>query len=84
MKTAFGRMESKDVFGEMMGDLDNVKVRGEKKHITILFSDVRGFTTISEGLKPEEVTALLNEYFELMVAIVLKYHGTWTSFMGTV
>ena len=82
MKTAFGKMVSKDVFGEMMDDLDNVKVRGEKKHISILFSDVRGFTSHSEKMKPEEVTALLNEYFEEMVAIVLKNHGTLDKFIG--
>lgn len=82
MKSAFGKMVSKDVYGDIMGDLDNVKIRGEKKHITILFSDIRGFTSHSEKMKPEEVTALLNEYFEEMVAIVLKYHGTLDKFIG--
>jgi len=82
MKSAFGRMVSKDVFGEIMEDLDNVKVRGERQHVTILFSDVRGFTSHSEKMKPEEVTALLNEYFEEMVAIVLKHHGTLDKFIG--
>jgi len=82
MKGVFGRLVSKDVMHEIMEDLGNVKVGGERREVTLLFSDVRGFTTHSEKMEPEEVTALLNEYFDLMADIVFRHKGTIDKYMG--
>jgi adenylate cyclase len=55
---------------------------GRLNEITMLFSDIRGFTTMSDGRPPEEVVNTLNEYFEVMVDILFQYHGTLDKFVG--
>jgi adenylate cyclase len=55
---------------------------GRVSEITMLFSDIRGFTTMSDGKEPQEVVNTLNEYFEVMVDILFKYHGTLDKFVG--
>ncbi|MGE3460136.1 MAG: adenylate/guanylate cyclase domain-containing protein, partial [Kofleriaceae bacterium] len=55
---------------------------GRLSEITMLFSDIRGFTTMSDGRPPEEVVNTLNEYFEVMVDILFKYSGTLDKFVG--
>ncbi|MBX3158588.1 MAG: FHA domain-containing protein [Deltaproteobacteria bacterium] len=55
---------------------------GRLNEITMLFSDIRGFTTMSDGRPPQEVVNTLNEYFEVMVDILFKYHGTLDKFVG--
>jgi adenylate cyclase len=58
------------------------RLGGERREITVLFSDVRGFTTFSEKHAPEEVVAILNEYLGEMTSIVLKWEGTLDKFIG--
>jgi adenylate cyclase len=55
---------------------------GRLNEITMLFSDIRGFTTMSDGRPPEEVVNTLNEYFEVMVDILFQYTGTLDKFVG--
>jgi adenylate cyclase len=59
-----------------------VTATGQKKELTILFSDIKSFTTHSSTLPPDEIQKLLNEYFEAMVEIVFKYEGTVDKFIG--
>ncbi len=55
---------------------------GRVNEITMLFSDIRGFTTMSDGRPPEEVVNTLNEYFEVMVDVLFKFQGTLDKFVG--
>ncbi len=56
--------------------------RGRRLHATVLFSDVRGFTTMSEGLEPEEVVALLNEYLAMVAPVITRWGGVIDKFIG--
>ena len=66
----------------MLKHPERLKLGGDKKDLTVLFSDIRGFTTISEGLSPEELVHLLNEYLTVMTDVVFKYDGTLDKYMG--
>ena len=70
------------VIEEMLKDPSKLKLGGEKKDLTVLFSDIRGFTTISEKLSPEDLVHLLNEYLTVMTDQVFKYGGLLDKYMG--
>ncbi|MGH7321810.1 MAG: adenylate/guanylate cyclase domain-containing protein [Candidatus Rokuibacteriota bacterium] len=61
---------------------DRTALQGERKHVTVLFADVSGFTRLSERLDPEEVHALMNQAFERMLAEIHRYEGTVNQFLG--
>ncbi|MFH1064551.1 MAG: adenylate/guanylate cyclase domain-containing protein [Candidatus Woesearchaeota archaeon] len=79
---AFGKYVSKDVIKHIMENPERLKLGGEKREITVFFSDIRGFTTISEKLSPEQLVALLNEYLTEMTNIILKHNGVVDKYMG--
>lgn len=82
LKKAFGTYVSPALVSEILKDPDRLKLGGEKREITILFSDIRGFTSLSEKLSPEELVALLNEYLSPMTRIVLEEKGTLDKYIG--
>ena len=78
----FSRLVSPNLVDQLVhGSLEIIK-GGENRVSTVLFSDLRGFTSMSERLAPAEVVHMLNEYFEIMVDIVFKYDGTLDKYMG--
>lgn len=82
IRNTFSKFVSKDVVDELLKNPDNLALGGQKREITIFFSDIRGFTTISEALGPEELVKLLNEYLSIMTEIVIEYKGTIDKYMG--
>jgi len=78
----FGRYVSKDVYAHLMSNPDLAELGGKRREMTVLFSDIRGFTSVTERGDPEELVAQLNEYFTRMVDIVFKHRGTVDKFVG--
>ncbi len=82
IRGAFQYYLTGSVINEMLKDPTKLKLGGDKKNLTVLFSDIRGFTTISEKLSPEELVHLLNEYLTSMTDLVFKYDGLLDKYMG--
>ena len=78
----FGRYVSQSVVNEILATGEDIKVGGERKDITLMFVDIRGFTPLSEKMEPEEVIEVLNEYLEICTKAVFEYEGTIDKFMG--
>jgi class 3 adenylate cyclase/CHASE2 domain-containing sensor protein len=78
----FSRYVTKSVVDELIKNPDMIKLGGERKILTVFFSDVAGFTSVSEKLTPEELVALLNEYLTAMTNIVLKHDGMIDKYEG--
>jgi len=73
---------SPEVINEIIQDPKKLKLGGERKKITVLFSDIRGFTSISETLSPEELAHILNEYLTEMADIIMKQQGLVDKYIG--
>jgi adenylate cyclase len=82
MKRLFGQYVSKDVYAQLVANPDLARLGGQRRDMTVLFSDIRGFTSITEKGNPEEIVHMLNEYFTKMVEIVFRHHGTVDKFVG--
>ncbi len=82
IKKIFSSYVTEKVVNELIKNPSMAKLGGERREVTILFSDIRGFTTLSEKLPPEKVVELLNEYFAHMAEIIFKWEGTLDKFMG--
>ncbi|MBF0427444.1 MAG: response regulator [Magnetococcales bacterium] len=82
IRTTFGRYMSEDVVNTILNSPNGLRLGGEKREVTVLMSDLRGFTLLSEQRSPEDVVLMLNLYLEAMTEILIKYHGTIIEFMG--
>lgn len=82
VKQAFQHYVSPAVVEQILNPFDRLHLGGERRVLTALFSDIRGFTSISEKMNPEELVRFLNEYLTAMTTIVLNYEGTVDKYMG--
>lgn len=80
--SAFSRYTSKEIAEYVLETPDGEKQGGKLKELTILMSDLRGFTALSTKLSAEELITVLNKYFEQMTAVIEKYEGTVIEFLG--
>lgn len=80
LRAAFSRYVSKEVAAQVLAEAPGL--RGERRDVSILFSDLRGFTTLSETMAPDAVAARLNEYFEAMSAAIFRHRGMINDFIG--
>jgi len=82
LKETFSSYMSEELLEELIENPDSLQLGGEKKELSILFSDIRGFTTISESMSPEQLIILLNRYFTPMTKCVLENKGMLDKYIG--
>jgi adenylate cyclase len=82
MRMMFDRYVSKEVVEKIITNPHQLKLGGDRKDITVLFADIRGFTSMSESMEPEEVVGILNDYLSIMTDIILSCGGTIDKFIG--
>lgn len=82
IKGMFSRYVSPTVVNELVENPDKLRLGGERRELTVMFSDIEGFTSISESMQPENLVLLLNEYLTIMSAIILKHAGTLDKYEG--
>ncbi len=82
IRDTFGRYLSKKVVDEILESPNGQKIGGQRKTATIMMSDLRGFTSLSETIDPEDMVRLLNRYLERMSKVIMKYDGMIDEFIG--
>lgn len=82
LRNAFAAYVSPDLVGILVKHPENLHLHGQNRNISVLFSDIRGFTTLSESLAPETLVALLNAYLGPMTDIVMAERGTLDKYIG--
>ena len=82
LQETFGRYLSDDIVREILETPDGWKLGGEKRRLSILMSDLRGFTLMSERMQPQDLIAMVNHYFTQMYEEIERYRGTLIEFLG--
>jgi len=82
VKSSFAKYVSKEVLEKILSSKGDVKLEGERKKVTMLFSDIPQFTKIAESMEPEDVVSLLNDYFFNMLDVIIEFDGTIDKFIG--
>ena len=82
IRATFGRYLSDEIVNSILETPEGLKLGGERRKVTIMMTDLRGFTALSERLNPEQVVQMLNSYFEVMVEVILQHNGTINEIIG--
>jgi len=82
VKAMFSQYVSTNLVNELIANPDKLRLGGEEKALTILFSDIAGFTSFSEGKTPEQVVKFINEFLDEMSESVLAFNGTLDKYLG--
>ncbi len=82
IRQTFGRYLSDDIVAQLLEAPEGLELGGDLREVTIMMSDICGFTTLAEHLPPPKVVSLLNRYFEHMTSIIFQYEGTIDEFLG--
>ncbi len=82
MKSLFQQYVSPEVVETLLKDPKRLKLGGEKRELTVFFSDIRSFTTFSEAHTPEEIVDQLNDYLDAMTRVIFKWRGTLDKYVG--
>lgn len=82
VRRTFGRYLTEQVVQEILDSPDGLKLGGQRRFVTLMMTDLRGFTTMCSAMEPEDVVRLLNHYLEAMTGIITRYGGTIDEFIG--
>ena len=82
IKRAFSSYVARQVVDEILKHPDDITFSGERRDVTVIFCDMRGFTSLTEKLPPEEVVLALNAFYSLMIELTIKNNGTINKFLG--
>jgi adenylate cyclase len=82
MRRTFGRYLTNEVVANLLETPEGLKLGGEKRKVTILMSDLRGFSALSERVSPETAVDVINFYLEVMAEVISQYHGTINEILG--
>jgi adenylate cyclase len=82
LKRAFAHYVPPAVVEDLVADAGKLQLGGEKRELTVLFSDIRGFTTLAEAMAPEDLVKLMNEYFTVMTGKVFAHRGSLDKYIG--
>jgi|GEM_PF-1191050 len=82
IRNAFSKYVSPEIIADIIRDPSTLQLGGTRREMTVLFSDIRGFTTYSEKRSPEEVVSILNEYLDAMTRVIIEHKGTLDKYVG--
>lgn len=82
IKTAMGKYISEDIMQDVVKNIDDIKLGGKRANVTVLFADIRGFTSMSENMSAQEVSVILNTYFSEIEPIITAHNGVINKFIG--